>query len=480
MHDTSADRHLLLIIADGVRPDVMTSVIDSGDAPTLARLRSVGGCHTITSSFPSVTGPAYVPLLAGRHPGRGGIPGLRWFDRTGTIGGVLPAARSYAGFDIWKVDSDLDRNVPTLLELSRPSLAAMSMLARGASEGHIGRSIAWMVRGSIPHFLGLPRGWRQVERKATRSFLDHFARVRPRFSVLAITSSDKFAHRYGARHAEVRESILDMDRAAAEALAIAKRDGWQSRLNIWLAGDHGHAPVNAHDDLQLWLESLGVSVLAHPGIFTRNPHMALMVSGNAMAHLYLEPAQRIRRWWPQHRQQWGRLLELISSRESVDLVMTAESESVVTVASSSRGYARVVHHGSHDFQNERWSYEPVDHGDPLLLGGRLSALDASDAWLAASSSPYPDSLVQLTLLMHAPRSGDIVISARDGWDLRSRFEPIPHVSTHGALCAAHMQTPLLLDVEVSRQPQRTTDVAVSAMELLGIASVPQVEGRSFL
>ncbi|MEQ1693916.1 MAG: hypothetical protein ABMA00_21685, partial [Gemmatimonas sp.] len=80
-----------------------------------------------------------------------------------------------------------------------------------------------------------------------------------------------------------------------------------------------------------------------------------------------------------------------------------------------------------------------------------------------------------------PRGGDIVISAAPNWDLRARFEPTTHVSTHGALLRDQMMVPLLLDAPPSREPQRTTDVVPSALELLGI-SVPAVpfDGRSFL
>ena len=44
-------------------------------------MRDEGGMHTVTSVFPSVTGPAYVPFLMGRFPGPIGLPGLRWYDR---------------------------------------------------------------------------------------------------------------------------------------------------------------------------------------------------------------------------------------------------------------------------------------------------------------------------------------------------------------------------------------------------------------
>lgn len=474
-----AHRRLLLIVADGVRPDMLNRVIDDGDAPTLARLREKGGCHTITSSFPSVTGPAYVPFLSGRHPARAGLPGLRWFDRTRSLPWSIASTRSYVGMDIWRIDDDLDPATPTLLELARPSLSAMSILSRGASHGKIGRSFKWMIRGSIPHFLGRPAGWRKVESLATQNFFTQFARVRPRFSVLAITSPDKFAHRFGAFDQHVRQSIISIDRAAENALAIAQKDQWEEQLSVWVVGDHGHESINWHDDLHGWLEC-SHRVLAHPQLMVRNADIALMVSGNAVAHVYLDPAKRKRLWWPSLEHRWLPLLNELIARESVDLAIVGESQHTVRVYNKHRGSARVAHQAVDSFAEEQWSYIPIDGGDPLELGGEHSKLNPFDAWEVTKHSAYPDSLVQLSLLIHAERSGDIILSASHGWDFRARFEPTPHVSTHGALLSEQMHTVLLLDQKPIRQPQRTTDVALSALDLLGIDQPPATEGRSFL
>jgi arylsulfatase A-like enzyme len=88
--------------------------------------------------------------------------------------------------------------------------------------------------------------------------------------------------------------------------------------------------------------------------------------------------------------------------------------------------------------------------------------------------------VQLSSLIPSPRGGDIVLSAAEGWDLRSRFEPTPHVSTHGALLRDQMTVPLILDAPPLREPQRTTDVVPSALDILGITGHGQdFDGRSF-
>lgn len=476
-HDTTGARRLLLVVADGVRPDVLSEEIDAGRAPTLAMLRQRGSAHAITSSFPSVTGPAYVPFLMGTHPARAGMPGLRWFDRSRSLRWATAQSRSYAGIDIWHVDGDLTPGIPTLLEYAHPSLAAMSMIGRGASHGRIGRGIGWMLRAAPAHFRGDLHGWRKVEQRATRVFLDRFARLRPRVAVLGILSGDKFAHKYGPFSEPVRAAISDVDAAVAAALRIAERDGWRDELHVWITGDHGHAAITQHDDLHGWLEGEGLRVRAHPRLSVKDPDVVLMVGGNAMAHLYFSPNERARRWWHSHAPAWDTLVQRLVARPAIDLVAVNVSADVVQVRHHARGDAEI--HRVEGRAGARWSYLCTG-GDPLQLGGSLRELDAWSAWDAAAATPYPDAIVQLSLLGASSQSGDVLLSAADGWDLRARFEPVPHVSTHGALLREQMLVPLIVDTPVQRAPQRTADIVPSALDLLGIAADTLFDGRSFL
>jgi len=477
-HDTAGATRLLVVIADGVRPDVLAEEMNHGNLPAMARLRDRGGMYEVSTSFPSVTGPAYAPFVMGRHPAHVGMPGLRWFDRSRSLRLSHGQSRSYSGVDIWHVDGDLDTDRPTLYDLVQPSLAGMMMIARGATEGRVGRGVGWSLRAAYAHFRGNMADWRHTEQAAAAEFMRRFERTAPRLSMLGLLSPDKLAHKFGSHSEIVRTSIRDVDDAIARAQAIATRGGWIDSLRIWVTGDHGHAPVSQHDDMHGWLSSLGHRVLAHPKLGVRNADVALMVGGNAMAHVYLDPAERTRRWWPSLAAKWQRVLDGLISRESTGLVAVAEDQHTVRVHSAQQGSATVSRtRAGHD---ARWNYVTTD-GDPLQIGGTLRDLDAVAAWDACSESPYPDALVQLTSLMPSSRGGDIVVSAAEGWDLRSRFEPTPHVSTHGGLLREQMMVPLILDAAPARAPQRTSDVVPSALELFGIDPGPHgFDGRSFL
>jgi hypothetical protein len=85
----------------------------------------------------------------------------------------------------------------------------------------------------------------------------------------------------------------------------------------------------------------------------------------------------------------------------------------------------------------RYAYTPLD-GDPLQLGGAVAPLAADMAHARTLRTDYPDSLVQIAHLAGASRSGELILSAARLWDFREGWEPIPHVSSHGALHREHM------------------------------------------
>jgi len=93
---------LLAILVDGARPDVIARLVGAGEMPVMKRtFFDVGGFRHATSVFPSVSGPAHLPILTGAHPGRANLPGIRWAERPGRLFVLLLAlnalARPYGG-----------------------------------------------------------------------------------------------------------------------------------------------------------------------------------------------------------------------------------------------------------------------------------------------------------------------------------------------------------------------------------------------
>ncbi|GAC1650033.1 MAG: hypothetical protein NVS4B3_08170 [Gemmatimonadaceae bacterium] len=464
---------VIVLIADGARPDVLRAAIDAGTLPALGRLRDEGSLATIATAFPSVTGPAYAPLLTGRYPGPAGLPGLRWFDRSRERCRRYGHARSYAGHEMRHVDGDLDPSTPTLFELAGRPLGALTVITRGLAPAYrIGNSARFALGAAMIHFRGNVKGWLAVDDAVSREVIRRVAEVPFDLVVAALTGVDKASHAEGHGSPRASAALAAVDTLARELRDRLTSTGRWPSTHLWIVSDHGHSPVHSHDDLARGVSEIAGPVLAHPWMFAPRARVAVMVGGNAMAHVYVDIHERSRRWWPSLAPQWEPLAASLLARPAVDLLLLPHSPERCEVRSAERGRGLVY------AERGRFTYEPLD-GDPLGIGYQRSR-DAKDAYDAARDSDYPDAIVQIVRLAGSSRAGDIIVSGALGWDLRSRYEPIPHVSAHGSLRSEHMLVPLLTNRPVRSTPRRTADVFASAVAALGLPVPPGCEGESFI
>jgi Type I phosphodiesterase / nucleotide pyrophosphatase len=468
---------VVVIVADGVRPDTLCAALDRGALPSLATLRREGGLHTLSSVFPSVTGPAYAPFLMGRSPGQVGLPGLRWFDRAREVCTFPDYTRSYVGHQLRFADRDLDPSAPTIFELCPDSVAALSVIFRGLPrERRIGggglRELRDAVRAASTHFRGDLQAWLDIDREVCERVVRKMREARPRFVFAALTGVDKTSHAAGQAAPIVVDALRIVDDLVGTVRADAERRGEWERTSLWVVSDHGHSAVREHEDLVSVVGRLGHRVVSHPWIFRVRPDVGVMVSGNAMAHLYVELERRDRPWWPSLGRRWGALANEVLARPSVDLLLLPQGENRCEVRTSDRGAALV------ERSDGRFAYRTLT-GDPLGIGQDLADVDDAAAYEATIGTDYPDSVVQIARLAGSRRSGELILSAARDWDFRARYEPIPHVSSHGALHREHMLVPLLVNHPIAGQPRRTVDVMSSALVALGLPVPLGVEGRSF-
>jgi hypothetical protein len=461
-----------MIIADGLRPDTLARAIDRDHLPALAALREEGELSTVTSAFPSVTGPAYAPFLMGRYPGSVGLPGLRWYDRSRRIARLPGHSRSYVGAEMRLVDRDIDRASPTIFELAKPSLGALSVIARGLRRrDRIGQTPAFAARVAAAHFRGNVRGWLAIDQQVGEEAARRLRTQRMRFAFIALTGIDKTSHAEGHNAPVVNDAMRIVDDTVARIRSDAEHDGRWKKMHLWVGSDHGHSAVREHEDLVALVTEWGYSTLAHPWAFNGSADVAVMVSGNAMTHLYLDLEQKTRPFWPALAERWNDLAEMLATRPSVDLMILPTSPNSSEIRAPGRGAATLT------WGESKYSYAPKT-GDPLGIGGQNSLSDG-EAYDVTIESDYPDALVQIAHLIASPRSGDIILSAARDWDYRARYEPIPHVSSHGALHREHMLVPLLTNRVPTTRPRRTVDVMPSALSALGILAPKTLDGVSF-
>ncbi|MDB4879940.1 MAG: type phosphodiesterase/nucleotide pyrophosphatase [Gemmatimonadetes bacterium] len=463
---------VIVLVADGARADALRGRLQA--LPTLARFQAEGSFHEVTSVFPSVTGPAYTPFLMGRFPGPVGLPGLRWYDRARTDCGWPGHARSYVGWQMGRVDSDLARDSPTVFELVPDSLAAMSVVTRGLPRDRQigGLTPRLAARAAMTHFSGSAERWLAIDRDVGDEVVRRVRDERPAFVFAALTGVDKASHARGHADPMVHDALVIVDDVARRLREDAERAGTWDRTHLWIVSDHGHGPVAAHDDLAGAVAAFGPRTIAHPFTVALAPDVAVMVSGNAMAHLYVDLRGRVRRWWTSLAGRWSPLVEMLLARPSVDVVLLPHGPHRCEVRHRTRGSSWVERDG------DTLRYRRAS-GD--ALGYRADLVGTADALHAATlETEYPDAVVQILALAGSARAGDIILSAAPGHDFRARYEPIPHRSAHGALHREHMLVPLLCSHPTARRPRRTTDVFASALDVLGIAPPPVMDGASFM
>lgn len=462
-----------MLVADGARPDVLASAMQRGIVPELRRLRDEGGMHTVTSVFPSVTGPAYAPFLMGRYPGPIGLPGLRWYDRERKASRLPGHSRSYVGPEMRLIDGDMDASAPTIFDLVPSSVGALNVINRGLEkQNRIGNGLRFIARTSTTHFSGKVRGWLAIDEHVAGQVAEQIRAKRPDFVFAALTGVDKTSHSEGHGSAYVDKALRIVDNTVAEIRGDAEARGVWQDTHLWIVSDHGHSAVEQHDDLAGFVRRIGFRTIAHPFVHRPGAEVAVMVSGNAMAHIYLDLRSRVRPYLPTMSERWQPLKHALLARDSVDLMIVPVSPGNCEIHTQRRGHATMSWTDAHI------SYTPVT-GDPLELGA-LDRVTEDESYEITFSTDYPDSLVQISRLSDSPRSGEIILSAARNWDLRSKYEPIPHFSSHGALHKEHMLVPLLMNRAVTIKPRRTVDVMPSALKALGLSIPSGLDGTSFL
>ena len=446
---------LTILLADGLRPDTLERHLAAGALPGMAELRARCGMRTITTVFPSVTGAAYLPFFTGRFPGPLGVPGLRWYDRARERCRFPDYTRSYLGAEMRHMTGDLASGVPTIFEMVPSRFAALSIISRGlARHERLGDSPGFVWRAARAHLSGSVEAWLDIDRLVARRVVRHAREHRPELLFAALVGIDKTSHAKGQDAPEVLDALRIVDEAVSELLHDAERSGRGERDVLWIVSDHGHDAIAVHDDLAVWIREAGWRVISHPWVF-RDWDVAVMASGNAMAHLYLGREARAAPGWRALARRWEPFVSLLLERDSVDLAALPDGPGRCEVRRRGRGRAILVQEGEH------FAYRPCD-GDPLGIGAH-ERLDSADAHAVCAESEFPDAIVQLLSLASARRSGDVIVSAAPGYDFRARFESIPHVSAHGALRRSQMLVPMLSSEPDGEKPLRTADLMKLAL-----------------
>jgi hypothetical protein len=460
-------KRLIFVMIDGASYEVMCDLVTSGELPALASLAEAGGgLKKAVTCFPSTTGPAYIPYFMGLYPGTANVPGYRWLSRRDYNSNgsrwTRPGVASYSGREALGFGMDLpDR--PTWFDYFGTHRNVFNMLDKGLDRrDDLTRRIKPLAYG-IGHYLHL---WRLTDVVAAQAFLQA-VKDGPEFIACTFNGVDGHSHEKHPAAPKVIESYRTIDRAIAEARHVLRQKG-QDEETLWVIGsDHGQSATHTHIDVARLLDEMGLPCLYFPRLWRQDAHSAEMVSGNGMTQIYLRGDNDWRNRTPWEEAEARAVPEALLARDGVDLVAGQAEDGRVHVRSATGM-------GVIDWCNGFCTYN-YSGTDPLGCGP-FQSLDAEDVLSRSFEASHPDACLQLAQIFRAERSGDLVVSAKRGYDLRARWEVPEHRSTHGALVPAQMHVPVIISHPIAANNFRTVDVFPTVLTLMGMSAEPGIDG----
>jgi len=471
---------VITYLIDGARPDVMRELLDAGELPNIARhVVEPGTFRTATTVMPSTTGPAYLPFLTGCYPGTLNIPGIRWLDRREFFGKLLGKYRfrSYNGIEAPWFDDDMPVERPTLYEIFDRPLNILSLITRGLPRGNN------LTKWSKPFYYlraHLTDEWHKVDALSHRRLLRCLDRD-PDYVFAVFPAVDSFSHLHHPRHEDTLLAYRNVDRSVAEVAARLQQLGRYDDTLLLLTADHGLTATHTHLDLGQYFQKRGVDTLTYPGIWKLRPQASVMISGNSLGLVYLlhgmngtgagrDRPRDLPPYDDEIKTELGPVWDELISRDEIDLLIARRNDRAYAVMAQ-RGTAVIERHA------DGLTYRP-ESGDPLGLGAIATPLASREALVATFDSDYPDVLVQIDQLFSCSRCGDLVVIARNGYDLRTSFEWPEHHGSHGSLRREHMHVPVIYNRQGwTDGPMRTTDLFNTVLKWSGRQPVENTDGE---
>ena len=414
-------RSLVLVVIDGLTPDVFEDAVERRTAPTLAALHEVGTYRRALSTFPSLTPVCMATLATGAYPDVHEIPHLVWYHRGegrlveyGSSFGAMRAAGTRrairdaivemnarhlsrravtvfesledAGLTTAAVNTPCyrgrTRHVPTIRGLVRPVDGPRRFFYFSLFESDVtGAPLAVRGRsgGSIDAYAAAVGRW-----LVTRDGFD--------FLFYYLPDYDYASHALGPGGAE--EALGRSDQAIGALVdAAGGLDAFLERYAVIVCSDHGQTPV----DRAVRLESALKDV---PGLVT---------ASNRAGMVYTAEPRRVAR--------------LLAHADGVDVVLFREGDELAAVRD----------------------------------GGEAPLEPSADGWQGRAARALAN-----------PNSGDVIVSAAHGVefaDLAGRH----HVGggSHGSLLDGDSLVPML-SVGAGEPAEGIAGVAPRILEHFGI------------
>jgi hypothetical protein len=464
--DASAPgKKLVLVVIDGLTPEMLERGVESGRLPALRFLVEEGLYERGTSVFPSLTPVCLTSIATGAFPDVHHIPHLVWYHR-----GERRLIEYGSSFSAMRAVGARRALKDTIFNMNHAHLARDATTVFEAVEdgGLVPAAINFTCyRGRTRHPIRLPQlarrnRWYEAAYGPRRFFFFNLFESDVTGAPLAVRSRlegsiDAYAARVGSwlvtrdgfdflvfylpdydyvSHLEGPDAAVHAlersDRAVGRLLhAAGGYDEFLERYAVLVCSDHGQTSVD-----RLWrLEE------AYPD---SRREKVVAAASNRAGMVYRLPGCRL---------EARELAERLDGRPAADVVLFLEGGEAVARR-----------------EREELRFAPGPGG--WRLAGDPSLLD---------SGRYPNGLERAWRALACPNAGDVLVSAQQGWELAD-LGGRHHLGggSHGSLLAGDSTVPVVaaaFDEPPLPPDPSITDLAPAALRHLGVA-MPDSMGAS--
>ncbi|MFC1715123.1 alkaline phosphatase family protein [Candidatus Poribacteria bacterium] len=468
-------RRCVILLFDGARFDVFSNLLKNGHLPNINR-------HTLTdgtflkgySSLCTTTGPAHIPFIYGTYPGNANVPGIRWFDKINAKRNLMSNSgmRSYVGPGCYYMGTDVSRAYVPLYKFFSSPVGIFSSLDRNHGRFEIKSNSRHKLQKALYYtFAHCTNRWEVADYAAARSVRKYIERGSD-FIFSVFPGIDEITHLYHPTHRKVLKQYLELDRLVGMMFKGLSSEELRKTL-LFIVSDHGLSSTHTHISLVNLSKEEGYKPIFYPKIFRKDYDIAIMESGNALASVYfMEPAN-------DRSVFYGEITAIDRNRRFINRILSHDGIDFIAyrVDGSSLGIRNRKGETILGF-GRNGCVEVTNTGDnPLGFRANGSGIPLSKSLDLTVDTPYPDSIGQIRQLFCSGRTGDLVVSAKEGFDLREKHEWPEHKSSHGSLSKSHMEVPICANIRLNSPSCRTVDIFPTILHRLGYDVPDNIDGQ---
>lgn len=471
-------KKVILIIIDSLNPQALESCFQRGLVPALHFLKERGQYYSrCVSVFPTMTPTATSSIVTGTGPDFHQVPGFVWFNRREKR--FINYGASFKA--IWKLGlpnviedllfnlniKQLSKKVRTIYEILEDrgwSTAAINFYifrGRNVFETKIPFLMQMLTRFKLigrlmgPKLLVLgelcrparlfkdAKLWAPVGPFHRFGLNDEFSGIissylikegkQPDLMLIYLPDTDGYAHRH--KPTEIEESLIKADRQVERILNAYS--SWEQALEesvFMVAGDHSQSLVEGKEGSIIDLRAnLSEFRQANLGKLALHKHIAICPN-ERMSYIYV-----LR--WREHRRAAikERIIELLQDDGRIDQIIWKEKHQGLTKYMVIKDEACLWFSKGGTVEDEygqSWHWE----GDLSVVDGYV----AEDPRRLCFRD-YPDSFNRISSLMDCAQAGDVVCTAKPGYEFDGEGAPIhPGTGSHGSLHWQDSCVPLII------------------------------------